>query len=496
MSEHSMNPRGKLLLFLISGDPVMAAIFSRYSYALSLQLNADVITVSEMRSGKKVKAAVDRFGNSKFFNLLNTSISAFLINFRDIVGSVLSVKLGSDLLGLRICDVPVGMHIYDSILRREAVSSVQKISLKQRFFILIELVYYHACKKLISDINPDFVVLPDNTYRQGPLFEFLQKFWKGDLFVGIDINSLTVHRYKCPVFHPRHCRTPSLELIERMEGDLTMLRDAKLYFDRRKLGNQAQHDVIRAYDSSKSMVSRDDLHKAYNLNPKKKIVLVMAHVFSDAPHAYPDVIFQDYKEWLIETCQILQANPRVEFLIKEHPSASLYCEEGMIEKILEEHSFKKRLLNKNINTGALFSAVDYIVTCGGTAAMEFAAEGVPVVVASKPPYSGLGFCSVADDLVHYRSILASIHEIKQPDKKSRTRALLCLYAINHLYGIDRKSVGFGSQDIFKGALFSEDVFFEEFLHTGYGSEEFGNFLEEIKNFINSNDSNLISFSKI
>ena len=35
------------------------------------------------------------------------------------------------------------------------------------------------------------------------------------------------------------------------------------------------------------------------LDPKKPIVMVAAHIFRDAPHAYPNTIFRDYGNMVI-----------------------------------------------------------------------------------------------------------------------------------------------------------------------------------------------------
>lgn len=491
---HSI-PRTKLLLFLISGDHVMAACFSRFAHALSMSLNADVTTISEIRSGQKVRSAVGLFGKTDFVNLIYKLPNGIFNNLHRLFYYALSVNSGASLIKLAISGIPVGVHIYDSMLRRDGLASIEKLSLKQRFYVLMEIIYYFTVKSLIQKYKPSAIILPDNTYRQGTLFEYLQKEWSGDLFVGIDMNSLTVHRYKCPVNISRHCRTPRFELIERLKSDPESLRYAKLYFETRKSGRQAQHDVMRAYDPTKSMTSKVGLQNTFGLDARKKIVLVMAHVFSDAPHAYPETIFQDYRHWLISTCLMLNANPNIEFLIKEHPSSSLYDEEGKIETILEKLSFKDKILKKDINTASLFSAVDYIVTCGGTAAMEFAAEGVPVVAASKPPYWEMGFCTVATSLDHYESILANIHEMIPLNEVARANALLSLYVINYLYGLDRKIAGFGSQNIFKGAKFSEELFFDELKLSGPGSPEFSYLVETIGGFINSDETNLIASSK-
>jgi len=483
--------RPKILLFLISGDRVMAALFARFAQALSIVSRSDLITISELHSNSGVKSAIRHFSDSYFVTIKWMLPLAIVKNLLWIAKSVLFTNSGAQLCELAKDCIPIGKHIYDSMLRRGGLATIGKLDLKQKFFLFIEISYYLATISLVKEYRPQIVILPDNTYRQGPLFEYLQKVWQGDLYVGIDMNSLTVHRYKCPVQIPRHCRTPSLNLIERMEANPNLVMGAKSYFTTRKQGKHAQHDAIRAYSPSKQVINRNSLRTKYGFVDDKKIVLVMAHIFSDAPHCLPDTLYQDYQEWLIKTCMALQSNPCVNFIVKEHPSSALYGEEGMIEKILSEHSFEGRLLDRNVNTASLFEVVDYIVTCGGTAAMEFAAEGVPVVVASKPYYWELGFCYVANDRIQYENILQHLEEVSPLDSKARLRALLALYAINCLYGLDRNRAGCGTQDIFKGSEFSEEKFLKELAVSGPGSPQFSYLVDSLKMFYISEETNLI-----
>ena len=76
------------------------------------------------------------------------------------------------------------------------------------------------------------------------------------------------------------------------------------------------------------------------LDPSKPIILVAAHVFSDAPNGLNDLLFDDFHEWLIETCLELKKNEKINFIVKEHPSSSLYGESDKVFEVLKNLIFK------------------------------------------------------------------------------------------------------------------------------------------------------------
>lgn len=490
MSDSSGKPV-RLALFLVSSDPAMAALFSRFSLALAASIGASIASVSELRAGRRLKDIVREFSGAPLIDV-KSYLWAVIARVGWIARSLLRIRTGADLSRLVFEGARIGPHLYDSMLRRDAIPSLGVLSFRQKMILGVELAYVLAAWEAVKRLVPDVIVLPDNTYRQGALFEILVTNWRGTLYAGLDMNCLAAHRYTCPVQHLQHCRAPSVGLVERIANDAALILRANAYMAIRKQGEHAQHDVIRAFDPAKLGIDRARLVEKFGIFQGRKIVLVMAHIFTDAPHAYPGTLYQDYEAWLVETCTQLARNEAVHVLVKEHPSSALYGEEGVIERILDGLSMRHALLDKNINTASLFDCVDCIVTCGGTAAMEFAAHGVPVVVACRPPYAHLGFCRVASSVEEYRALLARAHELVPLGQGDRTRALISLYSINSLYGVDRAKAGIGTQAIYKGAPYSEDQFFRELRASGPGTPEFSYLTRALGAFSGSDERNLIA----
>ena len=268
------------------------------------------------------------------------------------------------------------------------------------------------------------------------------------------------------------------------------------YLLHRVSGKEQQHDVMRAYSKEKMKIDRIGLINTYNLHPDKRIVLVMAHIFCDAPHAYPCMLFKDYEDWLIKTCQRLAKNSYVSFLVKEHPSAALYSEEGKIDSILNKIGLENKLLSKDINTKSLFDSIDVVVTCGGTAGMEFPCFGVPVLVAAKPPYALFPYVVSSDTKTEYYLELDKLHEYRKLSDEKIKLAKCVLYVIHPVMKIEKDKIGLGSQQYLKGGDFNVELFMKEMIADCDEGMGFSALVSAMENFLRGEHKNLIDLSKV
>lgn len=222
---------------------------------------------------------------------------------------------------------------------------------------------------------------------------------------------------------------------------------------------EQQHDVIRAYGNKNSLINRNELINKYKLNPNKKIVLVMPHIFADAPHGNIGMIFRDYMDWLKETCLRLDKNNNINYVIKEHPSADLYNEQGILKKSIEDIGLGNKMLESNINTKSFFDLIDVVVTCTGTAGMEFPCFGVPVLLASKTPYCLFPYIRYPDKKEEYMNEIDNIHTYNKLSENDIKKAKAIYYAIQILMKVDTQDLGLGSQKF----DFEKDIDFDLFL---------------------------------
>ena len=452
----------KVLTFLVSNDTYVTGLTMKFAKACAEAARAETIIIPNIICPRSVVKLIESYGPKRITNILLVMLNTLLIKFPRIFIRALGVTSGKSILKINIDGVVVGPHIYDYLLTKCAVSSINKVSLKMRLLIILEIIYYFSAKRIIEAAENPLVLLPDNAYRQGMIFELCKKS-SLECLAGLSMTELSIYFYRNKGDYDNHCRTPSSKLIDRVLGDGEFKKNATAYLDSRTKGEGQQHDVIRAYSSQKKNVSPKSLRESMSLCADKPIVLVASHIFRDAPHAYPNALFNDYTDWLVQTCTALSKNKNVNFVVKEHPSTELYNEDGEVERVLRDIGLQNHLISSDINTVSLMNVVDVLVTCGGTAGMEFACFGVPSVLAANPPYSKLGFTHNSISIDEYSCKLEDCHNFDRLNSQEREIALCSLYLINECLGAKKLDQLIGTQRLFLGKTIDLPKFYKEMI---------------------------------
>ncbi len=400
---------------------------------------------------------------------------------------------GSQLVRLGIGPHPIGKHIYDHLLRRHGLPTLESLSRKIRFEIAVEIAYYFGVKRLLDRMQCAFALLGDNTYRQGITFEILKE--RGiPCLCAVDVNGLSAHLYRCRADYEDHCRTADKAIVYSLDRDPATQNAADEALDARTSGRENQHDLIRAYSAAKRTPAAEEMRKELGAQDGRKLVVVMAHIFQDAPHAYPGTLFHDYSQWLIETCRRLTRNPHVALIVKEHPSIELYHEQGTIDKVLAELGPGRVRIVKDLNTRSLFDCADVLVTCGGTCGMEFPCFGVPVVVAARPPFSGFSYITRPSTRQEYFAVLDSIHRVSKLSDEQIHLAKTVFYVQQRVQKVDKRGLGLGTQGLTLGKASDENQAWREMLDELATGDGHGRLVAYLGEFFDSGLLNLIESS--
>jgi hypothetical protein len=435
-NQKQSNLRNNTLIVSVTNNLIFNTILLKFGKAISETESSNIIFIPFLKPNKEINKLIKSFRIAittkpiiEFIKILIKYIFNFIIH-------LFKIKNGQKLESYLIDNIPVGKHIYDYILIRNKIPSIDKLSIRHKLDILICLFYYFLVRDKISKHNIKSVITLDNVYIEGIVFE-LSKYNKLKMYTGFDINLLTLHLYVSENDYDHHCRTPDKEYISEIFKSEQFKKASIRFLETRFSGNQNQHDAKRAFSSTKIQLTRTDLINKYHLNDNK-IVLVLPHVFCDAPHAYPSVFYQDYEHWIIDTLQVLNKNININVIIKEHPSADLYSEKGYLEKLLNKLNMSNvKLISNDINSKSLMNIVDSMITCGGTSGMEYAYHGVPVIIASSPPYGGFNFVNKASNRNHYHELLNSVSQLSPISREQQIFAANLLFLFFKNYGIDK-----------------------------------------------------------
>lgn len=314
------------------------------------------------------------------------------------------------LLKLRDGEAEIGTFIYDSILIKYKKKTISTLSLKERLFVILQLCYYLYFKRIITKNKVEAVVLGDCVYRYGLMFE-LCRLNNIKCFTPVNLNSLFIRCFKTE--NDYHTSYLNNQLVEELCKGMDYDNTIDDYYSKRYQGKIEQHDVLTAY-GNKQVTDLNKFEKKYNLMKGKKTVVIMCHVFADAPHVYLDTLYDDYWEWFVGTLQNLKKNPHINILVKEHPSSHLYGQKGIVKEYLRSMDLDNLLVKDDESTVSILKNADVVVTCGGTIGMEFSYRGKNVVLASYPPFGRLGFTTEFNSREEYEKFLRERIQYIQP----------------------------------------------------------------------------------
>jgi len=171
------------------------------------------------------------------------------------------------------------------------------------------------------------------------------------------------------------------------------------------------------------MVDAGGVRSALGIDSSKKLAVVFAHIAWDASFGRGRDLFSDYEEWLVETVRAACANTELQWLIKVHPAHAGKSEidfwqgEPSEVRILRERigvlpsHVKVIPADTEISTYSLFPLMDWGLTVRGTAGLEAARLGVPMLTGGTGRYDRRGFTIDSETRDEYLGKIARLHKI-------------------------------------------------------------------------------------
>lgn len=480
---------GYLLYEMFYAEPAMIYGIAKTALTIAKNKGLKPICITGLRGDKKRFELINSMNDTIKGNPFSFFISSAK-NSLSMCKYFFSIKNKQDLLKLKINQYEIGPYIYDAILRALNLSEVNIITFSIKKIIILELCYFYLFKGLLKRYNIKTIVIGDTAYRSGLLFE-LAKHNNIECITPINLNAFSMRKYSEYNEFNIHNRKPYLNILNKLnKNEINKYIDE--YFEKRFSANLEQHDVLKAFSNKKKIYTKSEIVKQYNLNENLPIVIVMNHIFCDAPHAYPDGLYDDYKDWLVNTIINLKKNKNINFLIKEHPSADLYDELDVINDILRGLDCEHLLLKDDVHSLTVLNEFDVVITCGGTIGQEFVYKGKPVVLAAKPPYSGFGFTTEPKSKEEYENLMQSGVEklplLNQEQKEAVNKVIYHDFVLLDNYSDDLE---LGGQRFYMGRDFDYDKFYEQIIEYNDISLEKQKVYKILKRFIESENKHLL-----
>jgi hypothetical protein len=340
-----------------------------------------------------------------------------------------------DILDIHVDGIKFGDILYDNVLVL-GYATIRKLDIKVFAVLYAFYVHRHIIQDIIRRFRPKAAIfshtigLTSGIYTRYLLkhnIEVINRVGSKEIVLikYRDLSGIGYYPLKPEPHYFRH-------MNERIPDVILPLASA--YIDERHNQKVDQIAVELAFNRDKRFFkSREEFCQQYGFDPRKKTAFVMLHAFNDHPHSHfaTRMLYQDYFDWFAKTLDIAQRNPNVNWVFKEHPASEFYLTkdvnlEGMFEKINSPHV---RFLNSRANFNALSIrfVADVIITCLGTAGMEYACLGIPCVLAGESPYSGFGFTVEPSSVAQYEDYLGHLDRLKKLDQRQIAAAKIVAF---------------------------------------------------------------------
>jgi len=192
-------------------------------------------------------------------------------------------------------------------------------------------------------------------------------------------------------------------------------------------------DFSSAYMQTSNHLS--DLN--HDLSKFRGSAIIFLHVFSDAVHVFPEIVFHDFWTWVCFTIETLR-KANIPFFLKLHPYESDRMQKVIIEKLQEKYGTLDWVPPKTTNKALVNAGISCGITVYGTVAHELAYLGVPTICSARHPHSSFDFCKTARTREEYGDFLKDIPNFYFDKSEMQRQALAFLYMHSHLYDAAEK----------------------------------------------------------
>ena len=160
-------------------------------------------------------------------------------------------------------------------------------------------------------------------------------------------------------------------------------------------------------------------------------VIVFLHDFYDSPHVYPDLIFNDFWQWICFTIETLRA-AKVPFFLKPHPN-QIALSDGALVRLRDQYPDLRWISPSTTNVKLAQGGISCGVTVYGTVAHELAYLGVPSIGCARHPHHSFQFCRTAHSRVEYAALLKE-HAVRPVSNDEMRLQALQFYYMHNLSG--------------------------------------------------------------
>lgn len=392
--------------------------------------------VTDWEYNKKLEALYDSFGihyialKKEMFS----NIKGCLYGLMKAVFFFLFDGTGAGMIKKKYHGRNVGQFMYDTIIRTNQDIYTIRNARNRICFKKVWTTYWFmsSLNRLCGHYRPDFYVFDDLVYDEGMIAEYMRQCGSTVLNCTMDNRFLLPEKSKGIVYWPdfdKEVMQEKLNSLTEEEKTAYVLR-AKEELEERFQGRNGDVRDSKAAFTGKKNASREELSKIMGLSAEKKNVIFCAHTLSESAHRCSEQAYQDTYTWMEETMKYVRDKEQANWIIKVHPiAAAKYGEGNVLESLYEKYKSENLFLFPDEYNSALVGELaDVIVTIYGNAGNEYSCLGIPVILAGKATYSGLGYTVDAFTKESYERALDKADHLEPlTEEQTKTAKLVFTY---------------------------------------------------------------------
>lgn len=366
---------------------------------------------------------LERFGVKTVESYPDIAVSAEATRQADALLS--KTKSADDILDWKLPGGIDPVIFYDGILKRQRLAAVDIRHPSFPSLVHDAVVSIERGRRLLDKYQFDLLVVshPFN-YTLGSLA------WQA-LASGVDVvlpfgafGTLRFTRFKKPRDLFRYHDRPDGTDIDALPAEKADVLAAlgRIYLDRRLAGMTADLPSQYAFQKHRGTIDRAGLCDLFGWDPEKLIVGFYASNWYDWPHQLGMTQFRDFLDWTSASYAAATVNTDVNWLFKPHPAEDWFGGTALADIFAQLGNAPHiRLAKKTWNNSYVLRSLDALITYHGTAGIEFASLGKPVLVPDRGNYDECGFVKVASSRADYLALLNSEwwHEMDLPRARRR-----------------------------------------------------------------------------
>ncbi len=300
--------------------------------------------------------------------------------------------------------------VYDGILKRQRLPSLDVYHPEFRNHVREAVRAIERSATMLGEEKIDLVVIshPLNFHWGSLAWQALSNGIPVVLVFGL-FGVLRFMRMEVPTDLFRFYDRPTREEIDQLPSDqaAAMSEIGIRYLAGRLEGRADDLASVFAFQKNQESLSRTEICRCFGWDPAKPIVGFYASNWFDWPHQLGMTQFRDFLDWTEASFSAAAKNTSVNWLFKPHPAEGWFGGIGLANLLSRFGSVPHiGLVPKGWNNTAVMSAIDALVTYHGTAGVEFAGLGKPVLVPDRGKYDDCGFVLVAQSRADYLDLLS------------------------------------------------------------------------------------------